>query len=731
VARAEKAPAEDADMPSPPRVNILLVDDQPGNLLALQAVLDDLGQNLVQARSGREALRFLLHDDFALILLDVQMPDMDGLETAALIRQRDRTRHVPIIFLTGHEHTDVQMFQGYSLGAVDYLTKPLVPAVLRSKVAVFVDLYLKTEELRRNQEREHERRLREERQRWEMEHLRQEAEREKKIAEELAHTVAERIRAEQETNRLKDALALQLADMTHLHRLSARLSATLELPAVLQEVLAGVLVLQHAERGLLLLYDRETGDLVPTISVGLEDYLRDLGRVASGVGVYGAVLERRRGVMVSEESGQWSVDNGQQGAAATEHWPLTALERRAGSRAICATPLLKRGGAVIGVVAAHFDRPHRACEREERLVELYARQAAEAIDNARLYGEIQDANRGKDEFLAMLAHELRNPLAPVLHALHVLQRGAADPATDEQARDMIDRQVRHMARLIDDLLDVSRITCGKIQLRPGRIDLAAVVARAVDSCRPLIESRNHHLEVDLPAEPITLFADPTRLEQVLANLLHNAAKYTEPGGRIWLTASVEGDAVDLRVRDSGMGMPPHMLGRVFDLFMQGQPTLDRAEGGLGIGLTLVRRLVEMHGGQVEAHRQGPAEEAGAREPKHVLVVDDNKGAAAMLQLMLQMDGHEVRVAHDGPGALREARAWSPEVVLLDIGLPGMNGYEVARHLLGDNGAAHPLLVAMTGYSQEEDRRRSREAGFAHHLVKPVDPQELRNLLARS
>ncbi len=238
--RAERSPGRCVSVPSAPRVNILLVDDQAGNLLALQAVLEDLGQNLVLARSGREALRCLLHDDFALILLDVQMPDMDGLETAGLIRQRDRTRHVPIIFLTGHEHTDMQMFQGYSLGAVDYLTKPIIPAVLRSKVAVFVELHQKTEELRRNQEREHERRLAEERQRWEVEHLRQEAEREKKIAEELAATVAERIRAEEKLAQVKDELAAGLADMTQLHRLSARLSATLEMPAVLQEVLSGV-----------------------------------------------------------------------------------------------------------------------------------------------------------------------------------------------------------------------------------------------------------------------------------------------------------------------------------------------------------------------------------------------------------------------------------------------------------------------------------------------------------
>ncbi len=760
--RAERSPGRSVSVPSAPRVNILLVDDQAGNLLALQAVLEDLGQNLVLARSGREALRCLLHDDFALILLDVQMPDMDGLETAGLIRQRDRTRHVPIIFLTGHEHTDMQMFQGYSLGAVDYLTKPIIPAVLRSKVAVFVELHQKTEELRRNQEREHERRLAEERQRWEVEHLRQEAEREKKIAEELAATVAERIRAEEKLAQVKDELAAGLADMTQLHRLSARLSATLEMPAVLQEVLSGVTQLWHAEQGLLLLYDREHGDLVPTLAVGLsDDYLDDLGRVAPGAGVYGAVLERRQGVVVEDISagvrGQGSGVSEQNAPGLSLTPEETAAARRAGFRAVCATPLLTRGGAVIGVVAAHFPHPHRPGEREVRLVELYARQAAEAIDNARLYGEIQDANRGKDEFLAMLAHELRNPLAPVLHALDVLQREPTDPAAEGQARETIDRQVRHMTRLIDDLLDVSRITRGKIQLRPETIDLATVIHRAVDSTRALIEARGHRLEVALPTAPISLFADPTRLEQVLANLLNNSAKYTEPGGRIWLSAQVEGPDIVLRVRDTGIGIPAHMLGRVFDLFMQAHPTLDRAEGGLGIGLTLVRRLVEMHGGRVEVHSDGvgkgstftvrvplpqgevpapaPVGEAPAeipaQPPRHVLVVDDNRDAAEMLTLMLRLDGHEVRVAHDGPAALREAREWRPEVVLLDIGLPGMSGYDVARQLRGDNGAGHPLLVAMTGYGQDEDRRRSHEAGFAHHLVKPVDPQELRLLLARS
>jgi signal transduction histidine kinase/CheY-like chemotaxis protein len=729
-------------MPADEKVNILVVDDQPNNLLALEATLGTLGQNLVMARSGEEALRHLLHQDFALILLDVRMPGLDGLETAALIRGRERTRHVPIIFLTGYERTDVQMFQGYSLGAVDYLTKPLVPEVLRSKVAVFVDLYRKTEQVRRqaeelrlNQEREHERRLAEERQRWEMDRLRSEAEREKRVSEELTRTAAE-IAA------LKDELAARLADMTQLHRLSARLSATLDLPAVLQEVLDAVIALQAADSGVLMLYDRERGNLHAAASAGLpESYLLRLGRTPLGAGVYGAALAGP-GLVVA---GDVEADAGAV--------PDLDAARQVGIRAACGVPLLTRGGEPVGALVTHFGRPHRPSERDVRLVELYARQAAQAVENARLHGEIQEANRGKDEFLAMLAHELRNPLAPVLNAAHVLRAGAGgeDAAA---AQEMIERQTRHMARLVDDLLDVSRITRGKIQLRPEPIELSRVVERAVDSTRPLSEARRHTVEVNVPPGPLRVLADATRVEQVLANLLNNAAKYTEEGGHISLTAAAEGEEAVIRVRDNGIGIAPDMLPRVFDLFMQAHSTLDRALGGLGIGLTLVRRLVELHGGTIEAHSEGPgkgsefvvrlpllerpgpgpapepAAPAAARaSPQRVLVVDDNRDAAESLALMLRLDGHEVRVAHDGPAALEAAHAFGPEVVLLDIGLPRMSGHEVAARLLQQPHGGRRLLVAMTGYGQDEDRRRSRDAGFDHHLVKPVDPQTLRDLLA--
>jgi CheY-like chemotaxis protein/two-component sensor histidine kinase len=354
----------------------------------------------------------------------------------------------------------------------------------------------------------------------------------------------------------------------------------------------------------------------------------------------------------------------------------------------------------------------------------------------------------------MLAHELRNPLAPVLNAVHALQLGArgADAAA---AREMIERQTRHMARLVDDLLDVSRITRGKIQLRLEPVELAGIIDRAVDSARPLLDARRHAVALNVPPGPIRVTADAMRLEQVLANLLNNAAKYTEPGGHITLSAAAEGKEAVVRVRDDGIGIAAEVLSRVFDLFMQAHATPDRAQGGLGIGLTLVRRLVEMHGGAVEAHSAGPGHgsefvvrlpiaECGTRDagPKdvprsalcvphsrRVLVVDDNRDAAESLAMMLRLDGHEVQVAHDGPAALEAARAFGPEVVLMDIGLPRMSGHEVAARLSQQPHDGERLLVAMTGYGQDEDRRRSREAGFHHHLVKPVDPQALRDLLA--
>jgi signal transduction histidine kinase/CheY-like chemotaxis protein len=372
----------------------------------------------------------------------------------------------------------------------------------------------------------------------------------------------------------------------------------------------------------------------------------------------------------------------------------------------------------------------------------------------RLLQEAQQGVQRRDQFLAMLAHELRNPLAPIRNAVHVFKLIGPADANLSWARDVIDRQVEHLTRIVDDLLDISRITEGKIRLQKEVIDVSAVVARAVETSRPLIDARRQQLEVSFPPSPVRLEADPTRMAQVLANLLNNASKYTDEGGKLWLAAGREGNEVVFRVRDTGMGIPAELLPRVFDLFAQGDRSLARSEGGLGIGLTLVRGLVELHGGRVEAFSAGlgngsefvvrlpvpagPALLSNGREEaqrverqagKRILVVDDNVDAAESLALLLRLAGHEVWTTHDGPAALGLARELRPEVVLLDIGLPGMDGYEVARRLRQEPGLSGALLVAVSGYGQAEDRRRSREAGFDEHVVKPADPTEVGRILA--
>ena len=370
--------------------------------------------------------------------------------------------------------------------------------------------------------------------------------------------------------------------------------------------------------------------------------------------------------------------------------------------------------------------------------------------------ELAAEDRRKDEFLAMLAHELRNPLGAISNAGHVLDQLDQTPAADPRMRDLvgvIGRQIRHLSRLVDDLLDVSRFTRGKIELRKREEELGPIVQGAVETTRPVLEQKGHRLTVTLPGEPVFLEADATRIEQVLANLLHNAAKFTDPGGKIDLAVEIDGPLVVLRVRDGGQGIEPELLPRIFDLFVQEDRSLARSHGGLGIGLTLVRSLVERHGGTVEAHSEGPgrgsefvvrlprctdraAEPAEPRQesgeergPARILLVEDNVDAADALAELLRLWGHEVEVAHDGATAVQSAGAIGPGVVLLDIGLPGMDGYQVAGALRLLPELQGTLIVALTGYGQESDRQRSARAGFDYHLVKPVDLEELRRLVS--
>jgi signal transduction histidine kinase/CheY-like chemotaxis protein len=435
---------------------------------------------------------------------------------------------------------------------------------------------------------------------------------------------------------------------------------------------------------------------------------------------------------------------------------------------------LRVGESVIGSLMLSRDEPGRPYSGEDRdfLLDLADRSAV-TIENAGLYKqaqeenarreraeasllaaqeELRDVDRRKDEFLAMLAHELRNPLAAISNAAAALDHPGIGEEKGARLRALISHQVHHMARMADDLLDVSRVLRGRIELRREVVDLLTVVETAVQSCRGLIEERGHRLQVILPAGPCRLSGDPMRLEQVVCNLLNNAARYTPPGGNVELRVEPRGREVEIRVRDDGRGIPADMLARIFDLFQQVDPSLDRSLGGLGIGLTLVRSLVELHGGSVEAASEGPgrgtelvvllpglvaassedARPAPRPEPEaaglRVLLVEDNAAAAEGLRDLLSLWGHEVSCAADGEAALQAVDGTPPHVVLLDLGLPGIDGFEVARRLRLQPGFENVLLVAVTGYGQERDRQRTREAGFDLHLLKPVAPEQLKQLL---
>ncbi len=438
------------------------------------------------------------------------------------------------------------------------------------------------------------------------------------------------------------------------------------------------------------------------------------------------------------------------------------------ARSYLAVPVVSRAGEVLGGLFFGHSRPGAFTERHERRALGVASLAAVALDNARLYeearrvgdqlrqrnDELAAAARRKDEFLAMLAHELRNPLAPISNGLHVLKSPALDPAVGERARDMMERQIRNLTRIVDDLLEVSRLTRGHIDLQTERLDLGRLAREAVDDRRADFERAHVAAEVYAPEVPAWVVGDPMRLGQVLDNLLTNAVKFTGPGGTV--TVRVEADEggrqVRLVVRDTGVGIEPELLPHLFDTFAQADHSLDRSQGGLGLGLALVKGLVELHGGEVRAASAGrghgaeftvvlppspePAAVArlagavppGARRRLRILVVEDNRDSAESLRLLLQLFGHEVSVAYSGTEGVQAAKRLHPDVVLCDIGLPGMDGYGVVGELRRDPETATTPAIAVTGYGAEEDRRRSQQAGFDMHLVKPADPEQLREVL---
>jgi signal transduction histidine kinase/DNA-binding response OmpR family regulator len=647
------------------RETILIVDDRDPNLMALEAVLEPLGERLVKARSGREALRFLLHEDCAVILLDVQMPDLDGFETAALIRQRERTRYTPIIFVTAIRREEEEILKGYANGAVDYVVKPFSPESMIAKVRIFLEQHR----------------------------------REKALLRDLARRQQERDEFEK---REQMARAEAEAHREHLYALFMKAPAAIAI--VRGEEQTFVLANPSFEQlvGRTNLIGRPGREAIP-----------DPG-AAPTWDLLQQVYETDDPYLGNEYPGLWG------------------LAGRAGSERFfnfVAQPNKDPSGGMENVMI-------HAVEVTDSVV---ARRKTEALAR-----QLLESDRNKDEFLAILGHELRNPLAPILTALHVMRLRSADPSTDRE-RGVIERQVAHLSRLVDDLLDVSRATMGKIDLRRERVDLATAVARAVEMSRPLMESKRHKLVVSAPVGALFVEGDPVRLAQMIGNLLHNAAKYTDPGGTIEVEGRRDGPTMVIRVKDNGHGIPPERLPSMFELFVQGDQMPDRSLGGLGIGLTLVRSLVQLHGGTVDAHSDGPGRgsefvirlPASARnvpreseqvqaapgkphQRRRVLVVDDDRDAAEMLAQALEGAGHEVRQEHDGMSALVAAAQFQPDVVLLDLGLPGMDGIEVARRLRGYPQLAQVRIVALTGFGQGSDRKRSAAVGIESHLVKPVD-----------
>jgi PAS domain S-box-containing protein len=551
-------------------------------------------------------------------------------------------------------------------------------------------------------------------------------------------------KANRELHALRDRLAGELQAMRQLQQLSARLIHREDrLEDLLIEILDAALGITHSTRGVVQLHEPAHGTMRLVAARGFDErfceYFREV-RPAEGMPSAHAMRTGER-VIVEDLAADPRFAGSERARGLLE----------AGVRSLQCTPLRSRDGRFIGNFITHGASPAVPGERDLRLLDILSRTAADLIERAMAQAALKEADRRKDEFLAILAHELRNPLAPVRYAVSI----ARDPASTDEARRraqaVIERQVSHMSRLLDDLLDISRIARGTVTLRKERMDLGASLAAAIEAARPFVEPKGHRLALRVPEEPIVLEADPVRVTQILTNLVTNAAKYTDPGGRIDVEASIEDARAVIRVRDTGIGIPAELKPRLFTLFTQAGSAIDRSEGGLGIGLALVRGFVALHGGTVEAHSDGPgrgsefvvrlplgapvspmrtapSEQAGRRDALRVLVADDNEDICEMCSALLSLWGHRCVVAHDGAAALALLERERPDVALVDIGMPGINGYQIGERVRAAPWGRDMVLVAVTGWGQDEARARSSAAGFDFHLTKPVEVAELERVL---
>jgi PAS domain S-box-containing protein len=567
-------------------------------------------------------------------------------------------------------------------------------------------------------------------------------------ASKVARDISERKEAERALLESERALAAEAAGLEKLNECSSRLWRSANLDDGFRQMLDAAMSLLGADKGVFQLL-RADNMLVIAAHRGFEpDFLAYFAEVSDDhMSACSRALKCGRPVIIEDVESD------------AQYAPLRARARAAGYRAVASIPLMRSNGAILGIFSSHFLTVYRPSEQDLRRFNLYLRQASDFIQRCKLEQTLREseealreADRRKDEFLALLAHELRNPLAPIRYALATSTKAGRTAEQQRRAEEVIERQVAHMSHLLDDLLDVSRITRGTLALKKCATELTSVVGAAIESARPLLDAKRHALQLDLPKEPVRLDADPVRLAQVFCNLLINAAKYTDPDGQIQLRIVREADDVLVSVRDNGIGISEDIMPRLFTPFTQASSAVERSEGGLGVGLSLVRGLVTLHGGSVEAHSAGanqgsefivrlplgePAPESDtdlcASLAKNgaglkIMVIDDNQDAAETCALLLELSGHRVKTAFTGRRALELAAAFAPNAMLVDIGLPDINGYELARKIRAASWGRDAVLIALTGWGQEEDRRRAFEAGFNHHLTKPIAPEVLESVL---
>ncbi len=716
-------------MDSKDRVRILIVDDKPDKAMALASVVSELG-DVVCVHSGKDALRCLLGQSFAVILLDVNMPIMDGFETAELIRKRELSERTPIIFVTSYYDAEAHKIRAYNLGAVDYILAPIIPEFLKAKVAVFVDLYRKTEEVKHRAD-----------------------ERVQLMREQMARVSAEAARAAAEDGERRAAF---LSNASHLLSSSLDYEATLERVAQLtvpqlcdwctvnivkEDGQLQCLAIARADIGALApsraIYTSLLADPLDPVNRAIQSGVSELiGNVAEAAPDCKAMIEKHLQAMNLPDVLSFMIV------------PLQARDRTFG--ALTFKTILSR---------------RQLTPRDLVLAEDLAGRAAIAIDNARLYKEAQTANRMKDEFLTVVSHELRTPLTPIVGWTRMLRSDTLSVVDRARALEVIERNAKAQAKLIEDLLDVGRIITGKFRLSISQVDVAGLVANSIDSLRPAADAKRIAVDLNLSTENLTLPGDAQRLQQVFWNLLSNAIKFTPAGGRIGVRAFKDAGHIAVEVTDTGKGIDPAFLPFVFERFRQADSTTTRTFGGLGIGLAIVRHLMELHGGTVQADSNGDGKGATftVRFPlldtskktvaessptplelleavhvtdmrlqgTQVLIVDDEPDTRDLLTRFLEQHGAVVSVAASAHEAMEHLERENPQVMISDIGMPGEDGFALIRKIRNTMGRHSTIpAIALTAYARDEDAQAARAAGFHAHMSKPIDFDALILLLEK-